>query len=328
VGSRLLGIEIGNEPNGYSTPSIGLRDSSYSVGTYLEELSAYSTAIHAASPGIRLYGPELSTSSWLTAITSNSPAPFAALTEHYYPTTYSVARGACKATAMPTAIDLLSPEVRQQETSMLEMLVAAGQAAHREARISETNTTTSCNTGGGPATSPVFASALWAFDWVLRAASAGVTGLNFHGSFGLCTPASFSPMCAPSRTAEARGRVAPRPEYFGLLAARQLEGGRFIPVDIGEQGTPEDFTAYATTHSNGVTTLAIDNFATEGVTDFAVRMSGYSKATGKRLTGPSISATSGVTFGRRSTGTAIPKLGGAFRVALAPSSAIVMTFRK
>src|ERR1700704_3762921 len=35
LGSRLLGIQIGNEPHGYSTPSIHLRGATYSASTYL-----------------------------------------------------------------------------------------------------------------------------------------------------------------------------------------------------------------------------------------------------------------------------------------------------
>ena len=337
LGSRLLGIEIGNEPNAYSTSLINLRGSAYNVSAYLKELSAYSAAIHTTSPAIRLYGPELSTPGWLMAIASDARVPFAVLTEHYYPTFYSVPRDGCKGTSRPTAHALLSPQVREEENTMLELLVTAGRIAHRKTRISETNTTTSCDTGGGPATSPVFASALWSLDWVLRAASAGISGLNFHGYFGVCTPAGYSPVCAPSDAAEARGQVVPRPEYYGLLAARQLEGGRFVPVDIRGQRPSEDFTAYATVHSRGTMTLAIDNFATIGLTNVILKIPGYGKATGKPLIGPSISATSGVTFGHASIGvggTLRPteiigrKVRGAFRFELAPTSAIVITLHR
>jgi hypothetical protein len=338
LGSHLLGIEIGNEPNGYRTPSIDLRAETYNVSAYLNELSAYSAAIHASSPAILLYGPELTApNSWLTVIASDAQSPFAALTEHYYPTTYNVSRGACKGTAMPTALDLLSPQVRQQESNMLDILIAAGQLAHRPTRISETNTTSSCDASGGPDTGPVFASALWSLDWVLRAASAGVAGINFHGSFGLCSPVAFTPLCAPSTAAEVRGEVLARPEYYGLLAARQLEGGRFVPVDIGGQNAPEYLTAYATVHPHGVMTLAIDNFATEDSASLILKVPGYYKPTGEALTGPSVNSTSGVTFGHTSLSavgvlrparTTIHRLGDTFRLKLAPASAIIVTLHK
>ena len=337
LGSRLLGIEIGNEPNGYSIPPINLRTSTYSVGIYLKEVSAYSAAIHTTSPAIPLYGPELSTPSWVAAIASDTQDPFAVLTEHYYPTSYSVPRGVCEGTALPTELDLLSPQIRQEENTLLETLVTAGQLAHRPTRISETNTTSSCDASGGPDTGPVFASALWSLDWILRAASAGVAGLNFHGYFGVCTPVTYSPVCAPSDAAGAREQVSARPEYYGLLAARQLEGGHFVPIYISEQNTSADFTTYATVHPNGGITLAIDNFATKGMAFFLLKVPGYDKATGESLVGPSLSATSDVTFGHalfnaarvpRPTRTTVPRFDGAFWLALGPTSATVITLHR
>jgi hypothetical protein len=335
LGSRLLGIEIGNEPRSYGTPLINLRGSTYNVSTYLEEVSAYTMAIHAISPSIPLYGPELSApSSWLTPIASDAQAPFSVLTEHYYPTSYGVSKGICTSTPTPTALDLLSPQIRQEENTLLGTLVTAGQIAHRETRISETNTTSSCDKGGGRATSPVFASALWSLDWVLRAASAGVAGLNFHGSFGVCTPVTYSPICSPSNAAEARGQVIARPEYYGLLAARQLEGGRFVPVYTGGQNASAELTAYATVHSHSVITLAVDNFSTEDSATVMLKVSGYAKATREFLVGPSVSATSGVTFGHafvnadgvlRTVSTKISGTDGVFTLKLRPTTAALIT---
>ena len=339
LGSRLIGIEIGNEPHGYSTPSIKLRGRTYSVSTYLEEVSAYSAAIHVASPAIRLYGPDLSSPSWMTAIASEPRVPFAVLTGHYYPTQYNFPSSVCKGTAVPTAHDLLSPQVRQQENTWLEMLVTAGQLAHRPTRISETNTTSSCDASGAPDTGPVFASALWSLDWILRSASAGVTGLNFHGAFGVCTPVVYTPLCAPAPSGPGKGsvHVSAAPEYYGLLAARQLEGGRFVPVYIRGQNASLDITTYATVHPNSVITLDINNLSTDRLSSFILRVPGYDKATSKPLVAQSVNATGGVTFGGVSLGatgvlrpkrTKVPRLNGGFRLKLAPTSAIVLALHR
>src|SRR5665213_297506 len=197
LGSRLLGIEIGNEPNDYGLPLVGLRPSSYSASDYLRELALYTEAIRAVVPEMRLYGPDLgslASQTWMSPIVSNASLPFAAITLHYYPTTYSFAKGACKGTSVPTARELLSPEVRERENAALQIMVGAGDAAHRETVISETNDTSSCDAPGGPKTSPVFASALWSLDWALRAGSAGAGGVNFHGYLGLCRPEAFTPI--------------------------------------------------------------------------------------------------------------------------------------
>jgi hypothetical protein len=338
LGTRLTGIEIGNEPNGYTTPSINLRASTYNASDYLEQLAVYSAAIHATDPAAVIYGPDLTAPTpWLNAVVSDAQAQFAVLTEHYYPTMYSVQGDGCKGTAVPTALDLLSPQVRQEENTMLEALVAAGQMRHVPTRISETNTTASCDSSGGPDTGPVFASALWSLDWTLRAASAGVEGINYHGTFGTCSPFSFSPLCSPN----GRNRytqIFPHPEYYGLLAARQLEGGRFVPVKIfGEPDATANLSGYATRHSNGVVTVAVDNFAPQGSSSLLLKIPGYQKASYERLIAPSVGATMGVTFGRvsfdtngklRPRRTVLHKKGGYFRLNVAPASAVVLTLFK
>jgi hypothetical protein len=336
LGSRLLGIELGNEPNAYANGY--LRPRSYGASNYLEDVSAYTAAIRRAVPNVRLYGPDLSShATWLPAIASAKNAPFAELTQHYYPTAYSVTEGTCKGTTVPTAAELLSPQVRERENAMLKALVQAGQRAHRKTRISETNTTGSCDRSGGPATSPVFASALWSLDWALRAAKSGVAALNFHGYFGRCEPNVSSPICAPGDAAEAHGQVGARPEFFGLLAARQLEGGRFVPVRIRGLTPAAAITAYATRRSNGTVTLAIDDLEATVPTLLHLRLSGYRQASSESLVAPSLAATGDVSFGRASlsavetprlTATAVPKSGSGFNVLLAPASAIVVTFHR
>jgi hypothetical protein len=337
LGPRLLGFEIGNEPNDYGVSLLKLRPSSYSASNYLEELAAYSVAMRAAVPGMSLYGPDLgshASQAWLSPIISDQNAPFAAITVHYYPTTYSFPKGACMGTPVPTAAELLSPEVRESENTALRTIVEAGEQAHREARISETNDTSSCDASGGPATSPVFASALWSLDWVLRATSAGVTGLNFHGDVGRCLPEAFTPICAPGYRAEAHGQVVARPEYYGLLAARQLEGGRFVPARLSSPSPLPNLTTWATVTPRGAVRIAIDNLATEGPAQpVAIPNSGY-VASYEELAGSSIQATAGVTLGGVSVASAgkwrpkrerLSYASHSFRVVVRPASAIIIT---
>jgi hypothetical protein len=337
LGSRLLGFEIGNEPDSYGSPQVKLRPGSYDVSGYLNELSSYVVAMREAVPSLRLYGPDLSSNVWLPAIASGKDTPFTVITEHYYPLAYSFARGACLGTPVPTALELLSPQVRERENTALRDLASAGRTSHRGTLISETNNTGSCDAAGGPATSPVFASALWSFDWALRAASDGIAGLDFNGYFGRCFPHTASPICAPSHTAEAGGQFTAKPEYYGLLAARQLEGGRFLAVQVSGQNIQENLTAYATIHPHGVITLAIDNFVSEDSTSLLLKVPGYIQATEERLMGPSLSATSNITFGHgsinasgslRSTRNVVPEVDHAFRVKMGPASATVITLHR
>jgi hypothetical protein len=339
LGRRLLGFEIGNEPSNYGLPVIGLRTSSYNASDYLEELAAYSAAMRATMPSIRLYGPDLGSlapQAWSSQIVADKSTSFVAITQHYYPTSYSFSNGACKATSIPTAAELLSPEVRERENAVLQTIVASGELAHRETRISETNDTSSCDASGGPATSPVFASALWSLDWVLRATSVGVAGLNFHGDFGRCLPEAFAPICTPGYAAAARGQVIARPEYYGLLAARQLEGGRFVPARLISAGPLPNLTTWATVTPGGTVRVAMDNLAATGLPQqVSIPVSGYT-ATVERLIAPSIGATSGIALGGaavsgagrwRPEPTRPPHTRHSVRVVVRPASAVILTLR-
>ncbi len=339
LGSHLLGFEVGNEPNDYGGALLSLRSKSYDASTYLAELAAYLAAMRATTAGVRLYGPDLGwigAQPWLTAISADQEMPFLVLTQHYYPTSYNLPPSVCKDTTLATAAELLSLEVRERENAVLQTIVRVGELRHREVRISETNDTASCNAPGGPATSPVFASALWSLDWSLRAASAGVAGLNFHGYFGRCRPEGFAAMCEPGPAAAAHGQVEPRPEYYGLLAARQLEGGRFVPTRLTSPRPLPDLTIWATITPHGTVKIALDNLATAGsAQSVLIPLSGYT-ATEESLTGPSVAARNGVALGDAAVGSRgrwrpklviVPRSGHYLRVAASPASATIVTLR-
>jgi hypothetical protein len=340
LGSRVLGFEIGNEPSDYERPHIDLRSNSYNASNYLGELASYVSAMRATVPTISFYGPDLGSldsEGWLWPVASDPSSPFSSIDIHYYPTHYSISRGACERTRVPTASELLSPELREREDAALQVMTKAGELAHRNIRISETNDTSSCDLPGGPETSPVFASALWALDWALRAASAGVVGINFHGYFGLCKPESFAPICEQKGDTASQGQPTARPEYYGLLAARQLEGGRFVPTQLGSSTQPPNLTSWATVSPRGMLRIAIENFATGGSGEsVSIAVPGYS-GTYETLAGPSIEATKGVTFGGASvtrTGHLHPKATKLLcrsrfcRVVIRPSSVVIVTLER
>ena len=191
LGTGLMGIEIGNEPNGYGTKKDNLRPPNYDVSEYLHEAEAYRLDVNRYAPGVAIYGPALTqNTTWWTQM-GVAASMFAELTQHYYPSNTCPSEH-YRVVAPPTAEGLLSPAVRQEEDEVLQTLALAGRVAGRPTRIGETNDST-C--GGTPSVSPVFASALWALDWTLRAASSGVSGLNFHGKLGVCSSHAQSPIC-------------------------------------------------------------------------------------------------------------------------------------
>ncbi len=331
LGKSLLGIEIGNEPNAYSDKNrkVILRSPAYGVGEYVREAGAYRQTLRMAAPGVAIYGPALGGIRWLAEMGA-AARMFTGLTQHYYPT--STCPDASASESPPTAEGLLSPRVRLQEDEALQALARASAITGRPARIGETNSA-ACQ--GSASASPVLASALWALDWVLRAARRGMKGLNFHGNFGTCEKNSESSVCAPNHKAARNGDVNAQPEFYGLLAARQLEGGRFVPASlIGPDPLP-DLTTWATLAPDGTVRIAIDDLATAGLAQpVSIPVSGGYTATVQPLVGPSAKARSGIALGgARVTGVGqwrsrlvgLPRAGRSFRVIVRPASAVIVT---
>jgi hypothetical protein len=332
-GSRLLGVEIGNEPNNYGVKD-GLRPSMYGVNEYLREVETYRQALNEVAPTVALYGPAVTQkNAWLTQMGAAAHI-FTEITRHYYPSNTCPGTLSTSSIAPPTAEGLLSPAVREEEDEYLNALALAGSVADRPTRIGETNDS-AC--GGVPAVSPVFASALWALDWSLRAASSGVQGLNFHGNLGVCGSHAQSPICAPTDEAAHTGDLAAQPEYYGLLAARQLEGGRFVRTRLETHDPTPNLTTWATLAPGGTIRIAIDNLAVAGLTEtVSLPMSGYT-AIDEPVAAPSVEATNSITLGGaplRSNGSWRPSLRrlrgvrNSLRVVVPPASAVVVILRR
>ena len=107
-----------------------------------------------------------------------------------------------------------NPELEAQIAAVAVARTAAGGTPYR---MDEGN---SCFGGGREDVSDAYASALWAADYVLRAACAGFAGVNLHGGgVGVYTPIESSE-AAPA---------SPRPVYFGMQFAQMFAGYRIAP---------------------------------------------------------------------------------------------------
>ncbi len=335
LGTALAGVEIGNEPNDYGHPNGtkgALRSSAYGVPGYLREATAYKAAIEAAAPGVPIYGPAFSQTPWLTQMGA-SASIYAGITLHHYPT------GDCPSSLPsaageppPTVGGMLSPAVRQGEDETLQALAQAGAAAARPTLIGETNNV-SCSVGA--TANPLFASALWALDWSLRAVHSGVSSVNFHGQLGACATHNESSICAPGETAALAGDVTAQPEFYGLLAARQLEGGRFVATHLRAPAAPPEISTWATEAHDGTLKIAIDDMATAGdYQPVTISAPGYASGVANVLSSPSAYAKGGITLGRgpvtngalwRPIPARLSRRGHTFRIVLRPASAAILT---
>jgi hypothetical protein len=326
LGPSLLGIAIGNEPDLYVAD--GLRASPWAFPEYLSEVDAYRGAIAASAPGVQIVGPDSSSSGeldlpWFAeAAADERPA---LLTEHYYPLTK------CQRHA-PTLGQLVSPLMRANETATLAQLATIARSYGIPLRLDETNNV-SCR--GQPGVSNVFASALWAVDYVVRAMASGVVGLNFHDL--IAEPLTYSPLAAYDAQELAGGALHANPEFYALLLTRSLIGQ--TPVQARVSAGSRTLTAGAFVSASGNLHIVLVNFAPHGARRLVVRLRlprRFGPGPILRLTAAGLRARTGVALGARSVGaigtwtpsTPLPRVSGgpgSLELDMPPSSAALVT---
>jgi hypothetical protein len=291
LGASLEGISIGNEPDRYVPDE--LRSSPWSFADYLTEANAYRAAIAAAAPGAPIASPDASSAQAVLAWVSEVAAAEhpALLTAHYYPLTK------CERYA-PKLSDLLSPVTRANESAILDGLSAVGLSSRIPLRLDETNNV-SCR--GQPGVSDVFASALWAVDYIARAMASGIAGLNFHDL--IAEPETYSPLVAGGAQELESGALHANPEWYSLLLSHSLLGDE--PVRASVAGGSDTLTAGAFASAGGSLHLVLVDFAPSGSRQLLVHLRlppSFASGTILRLTAPGLSAKTGVTLGESAVG--------------------------
>ena len=275
LGSALAGIEIGNEPDAYYPAESG----------YFPEFERYVRAIRAAVPGVALAGPDSERDDlrWAAAF-ARQEAPhhdIAMFTVHHYP--LSVCNG-----QHPTIAELLSGRSTRQAGTVADAAVAAADRDRALPVIDETN---SIVCWGAAGVSNVYASALWLLDYALVLAQHGVAAADFHGKISGCNP--YSPMCPTG----GGSRLRARPEFYGLLAVRQMGAGRFLSVTSSR---PASVRSFAVENGPGRLTIALIDVGRAVTVKVELPSTRYRRGRETALTTTSprgLSATSGSSLG-------------------------------
>ena len=236
--SRLLGthletLECGNEPQYYG------QKPSYHYAVYLSYFDACKKAIGQIAP---VAGPDVLTSGdgpvWMKDFIRDENSNVNMITQHLYSIGWKTG---------PTIQNLLSSQTDSSEVNAISETVSSATTHHLPLRLDETN---SALHGGINGISNVYASALWAVDYMLLMAKSGVAGVNFHGKLAICESASsppphyyYTPLCATSAVDEQNHIFTPQPIYYGMLFVNLVGTGKFLPVTVSS--TQKNITAYA-----------------------------------------------------------------------------------
>ena len=275
MGDRLIAFVVGNEPDGFAEDQF-FRPKDYNFSQYIAEYDEWGRTIRAKVPHATFAGPDTEgkVETWVEGFAKHVKRGAALLTSHYY------GMGPASDPSM-TAEKLLrkvNPDLERQIARVHASIALSGGVRYR---MDEGN---SCFGGGRPGVSDAYASALWAADYMLRAASEGFAGVNLHGGgVGIYTPIESSE----------RSPAAPRPVYYGMQFAQQFAG---FAVSRCTVDTSANVAAYAGRRGGDEMLLAVINKGAEAI-EVQLPEGGQRKPMRPSLlSGPALNAKDGVSF--------------------------------
>jgi len=276
LGSNLYAFQSGNEPDVFN---LSKRGHTYGYADYQKEWDSYFSSVKSASPHAHFAGPDIDpfNPAWLESFAKNEHQHVVLLDGHYYST------GPASNAAI-TYHDILKPN--PQLSSYLVQLSKISAKYHLPYRISEGNNVWG---GGKPGVSDVFASALWALDFMWTVAENNGRGVNFHSG---ARHFAYTPIALEN------GTFVARPEYYAMLAFKYGGvGGTIIPATINDPRDYNNCTAYACMNANNTYSVTLINKEDAKNFDFTIQLT-KTASTIKidRLIAPSITSKTDVTF--------------------------------
>ncbi len=239
LGPRLLGFEIGNEPEfGFSSYS-AFRTRWRSLAAAITN-SVPGWAVTNGGNGWILADADAGQgqlSAYTDPFANDESGVVSLLTQHFY--------GAAGNLPTDTMQTMLQPNTALLALATNIVGAAAGNCA-LGARITECG---SYSAGGTLGVSDVYGAALWSLDLMATLAVDGGQGINFHG--GGKSP--YSPLNDNGTSITAVGL-----EFYGLKMFSLIPPGNVIPATI--MPTPRiNFTAYGVESTNGGTSVLLNN---------------------------------------------------------------------
>jgi glycosyl hydrolase family 79 len=273
LGRQLIAVQFGNEPDLFKHRDQGNKP--WTFDEYLGKWQLFRAAFHEKLPDVAVGGPDTAyNQKWVKQFLEAVPKEIVLATSHYYslgpPTD-----------ATMTIDRLLHPGARF-DTSCRQALDSA-KAAGLPFRMAEGN---SCYNAGKPGVSDTFASALWAGNFCLQMASLGCAGVNLHGGAN----GYYSPIVGSITSG-----FSARPEYYGLMLAREFAGRTPKGTTLETQGA--NITAYAAGRGTATDLVAIFNSDGRDAEVTIGKSSGeFKRGAVGRLEASSVDAKDGVTI--------------------------------
>lgn len=267
----LYAFQTGNEPDLFYNN--GHRSASYTYSNYQTEWNSYFSAARTTSVQSAFAGPDIADNTkWVTSFADNEHANVKLIDGHYY-------NSGPATDPTITYQTLLAPNTKLPV--YLQSLNSSSSKYGLPYRISECN---SVYDGGKTGVSNVFASALWALDFMWQVAENNGQGINFHGG----NSGAYMPIALSNNV------ITAMPEYYAMLAFRYgSSGGTIIPANLGS--TAYNCSSYACVSDQATYITLINKDAAN--LSFSLQLNNLASSVQiARLIAPSITSTTGVTF--------------------------------
>ena len=293
----IAAFELGNEPELYGSfgwyrssvthQLVPGRPRGYNVGDFISDFGRFSSYLR----GDPLAGPSMGGPEWLQSLGSFVAAEhhLSIVTVHAYPLKH------CTKSTVVTSAQLLADSSSHGLAERVAPWVALSARHHLPLRVDEMN---GISCGGTRGVSDTFTSALWLLDTLFEMARTGVSGVNIH-----TVPNTINEVLGP-QFSHGTWSMRVHPEYYGAVMFAQAApaGSRLLRVSTK---LPSGVKVWATRASNGAIHVVVINKRLSGARTVALRIAGASgTASVEQLLAPSVHATSGVTLGGQTFGTA------------------------
>jgi hypothetical protein len=351
---RVLGIEIGNEPDLFPNHSFPVtnpdgtktdklfRTKPYGYAEHLPEFKAYASAL-AADPqtmSLPVVGPA-TCCAWRKQLgqfaqEAATGDQLQLLTTHHYP------QNVCdKTKAANVTVTTLLDQARMQY--LIDQYGPSAQevnATGKRLRMDEMN---SVACGGKAGVSDGFASALWGLDEMFTLASLGFSGVNLHNAGSAYPPVNLlASQDATTKVWTFKNEV--RPLYYAMYLFSQVQGQQLVPFTLEATPTntaPANIKAWATSRSDGQITVVLLNKDASFTGNIAIKsISASARASMLVLRAPALDDTQSTTLGTQrfdektgllpvpTTDALAPQADGSYLIALPASSAVMVTITK
>src|SRR5699024_5143821 len=234
-----------------------VRGEGWDTDEYVDQLEAYAEAIHERRPDAPIIGPDVYDGAWMEAFADSAVENKTAISQHWYQlyecdSSQVPGRG-------PQAANLIDPLAKEAAKKNLGIGKDKADAAGLPLWLEETGPTSCPGTND---TSLTNASALWAADYTLYAATLGVERMAMHSMLGACDGgAPMSLVCDPADHGDRSNAFHVRPNMLGLRAIVPSLGGHFTRTAVERGGNMSAYTVVKNDGRNLVTTVINANDA-------------------------------------------------------------------